>query len=227
MSSFRRPWPRRDYKYVEASVNGGPRPWSLHNQGITKFLYFVLLSTLYYTWWLRNTVFAPILPRTDFAPGRRPDKWRGGAKLAMSIFDKTQKKPMSIFACLQNVNKALKVSNLDLTMYLLYKTQKGTIWCFLNEVCLHQIKLWAVWLQRNKLEQEKVKFSIFIVCKLRQVSEVRRLAFMQLRNLNWISEDQNTKQKFAFGIWICKVRQWLARIFNLQNISHWWHWSWF
>ena len=91
MSSLRRPWPRRDYKYVEASVNGSPRPWSLHNQGITKFLYFVLLSTLYYTWWLHNTVFAPILPRTDFAPGRRPDKWRGGAKLAMSIFDKTQK----------------------------------------------------------------------------------------------------------------------------------------
>ena len=91
MSSLRRPWPRRDYKYVEASVNGSPRPWSLHNQGITKFLYLVLLSTLYYTWWLHNTVFAPILPRTDFAPGRRPDKWRGGAKLAMSIFDKTQK----------------------------------------------------------------------------------------------------------------------------------------
>ena len=91
MSSLRRPWPRRDYKYVEASVNGGPRPWSLHNQGITKFLYFVLLPTLYYTRWLHNTVFAPILPRTDFAPGRRPDKWRGGAKLAMSIFDKTQK----------------------------------------------------------------------------------------------------------------------------------------
>ena len=103
MSSLRRPWPRRDYKYVEASVNDSPRPWSLHNQGITKFLYFVLLSTLYYTWWLHNTVFAPILPRTDFAPGRRPDKWRGGAKLAMSIFDKTQKKSMCIFVCLQKV----------------------------------------------------------------------------------------------------------------------------
>ena len=99
MSSLRRPWPRRDYKYVEASVNGGHRPWSLHNQGITKFLYYVLLLTLYYTWWPHNTVFAPILPRTDFAPGRRLDKWRGGAKLAMSIFDKTQKKA-NVYFCL-------------------------------------------------------------------------------------------------------------------------------
>ena len=163
-----------------------------------------------------------ILPRgDDWTSGGVGQNWQ------CLYLTKRKKKPMCIFACLQNVNTALKVSNLDLTMYLLYKTQKGTIWCFLNEVCLHQIKLWAVWLQRNKLEQEKVKFSIFIVCKLCQVSEVRRLALMQLRNLNWISEDQNAKQKFVFGIWICKVRQWLARIFNLQNISHWWHWSWF
>ena len=106
--------------------------------------------------------------------------------------------------------------NLDL-----YKTQKGTIWCFLNEVCLHQIKLWAVWLlQRNKLEQEKVKFSIFIVCKLRQVYEIR-LAFMQLRNLRI----KTWRKKLHLGSEFAKcVNGWpefsIYRIFHIDGIDH-------
>ena len=67
-----------------------------------------------------------ILPRGD-------DRTSGGVGQNWQCLYLTKRKKANVYFCLftkssfVNVNKALKLSNLDLIMYLLYKTQKGIV----------------------------------------------------------------------------------------------------